>query len=187
MNAPVAPLREISVSRYGAVFVVTLGLLSLCVGNVAAQRQGFIAGLGGGLGFQSLEPPGRAETHVGLAGDLKLGSQIGRSWQVYFRQMLLWSLPGVRYPWFTSLTGIGTSYKFPGTCVLATGSVGFAWFGWNDDGWGSNAWGPGFSAGLGCEVSPHFILDLDVMPARVDNSQRDNLLIVRFGISVLSH
>ncbi len=32
-------------SRYGAVLVLAFGLLSTGVGNVVAQRQGFIAGL----------------------------------------------------------------------------------------------------------------------------------------------
>jgi len=100
-------------SRYGAALVLAFGLLSTCVGDVGAQRQGFIAGAGVGPGWQLLDLPSPQDTHFGLSIDLKLGSQIGRSWQVYFRQWVLRSVSGERYPWFTSMTGIGASYEFP--------------------------------------------------------------------------
>lgn len=124
-------------SDYGAVPVVAFGLLSADVGNTVAQRQGFIAGLGLGPGWQFGMSSMPSDTHVGLSIDFKLGSQIGRSWQVYYRQSVLRSLSEQRYPWFAGLAGIGASYSFPGTCGSATGTVGVASFFWNDDGWGN--------------------------------------------------
>nr|NIM49105.1 hypothetical protein [Gemmatimonadales bacterium] len=70
-------------SRPVLLFGLVLGLSVLVAGDAAAQREGFIAGIGTGPGFTAQDVDRDVGSRLGLATDLKVGAMLSESVQLY--------------------------------------------------------------------------------------------------------
>ena len=155
-----------------ATIVATLALAG--AGDLFAQRRGFIFGFGLGAGVTSSTQGGGAEW--GLATDLKIGSQVSKSVQVYYLGRTNWTaeIPGI--------SALGVTYVLPSAPVHISGGLGLATL------WDFNYQGPsvgfGVTGGVGWEFADRWLLDFAVTNG---GPSHNRLWSARAGISILSH
>jgi hypothetical protein len=158
-----------------AIIVATLALA--CASDLFAQRHGFIFGFGLGAGVTSSTQAEGAGW--GLATDLKIGSQVSKSVQVYYLGRTNWTseAPGI--------SALGVTYVLPTAPVHLSGGLGLATFLPIGIETSSTAeLGFGLTGGVGWEFADLWLLDF----ALTYGAPGDNhLFTARAGISILSH
>ncbi len=163
-----------------AVTALVLSLSFVGVGELQAQRSGFIIGFGIGAGLTSVKG---GDTRGAVATDFKIGAQVNPSVQVYYLG---------RSNWFDAnnlviagISAVGVTY-LPSPKVQLSGGLGL--FHWTDSGSlgeGSIAFASfGLTGGVGYEFADLWLLDAAVTYGKPDGV---SVWELRAGISILSH
>ena len=161
--------------RTMVVATIVAALALACASDLFAQRKGFIIGFGLGAGVTSSTQGEGAGW--GLATDLKIGSQVSKSVQVYYLGRTNWTseAPGI--------SALGVTYVLPSAPVHISGGLGFA------TSWDSNYQGPflgfGLTGGVGWEFADRWLLDMAVTYGAPKDAS--TWFAARAGISILSH
>jgi hypothetical protein len=165
-----------------ATIVATLALVS--ASDLFAQRRGFIFGFGLGPGVTSETQGGRKWSEWGLATDLKIGAQVGKSVQVYYLGRTNWVTPSDLVA--AGISALGVTYVLPTAPVHISGGLGLATFVpvCLSDCTATEAYGFALTGGIGWEFADLWLLDF----ALTYGAPGDNhLFTARAGISILSH
>ena len=165
-----------------AVTALVLSLSFVGVGELQAQRSGFIIGFGIGAGISAVSG---GETRGAFATDFKIGAQTSPSLQVYYLGRTNWfsssgsdlvvagiSAAGVTYlpsPKVQLSGGLGLFHLTDGA-ILGEGSIAFTSF--------------GLTGGVGYEFADLWLLDAAVTYGKPDGV---SVWELRAGISILSH
>lgn len=166
--------------RRTAVTALVLSLSFVGVGELQAQRSGFIIGFGIGAGLTSVSG---GDAKWGGATDFKIGAQVSPSLQVYYLG---------RSNWFDAsgslviagISAVGVTYVLPSAPVHLSGGVGV--FSWTTiySGGAETVGSFGLTGGVGYEFADLWILDGAVTYGKPDGV---SVWEVRAGISILSH
>jgi opacity protein-like surface antigen len=161
--------------RLALLVGIVLGLAISTANDVAAQRSGFIIGIGAGPGFTT----GDVSSKVGVATDFKIGAMLGESLQLYYaaKSNLLFLDRGVEA---TGVSGLGASYVLPSGFNI-NGVTGLATW-WDFDGGTSN--GFGFGAGVGYEFTDKWVFNLG---GTLGIFEGDKVFNIAATLSFLSH
>ena len=170
--------------RIMAMTALVLSLSFVGVGELQAQRSGFIIGFGIGAGLTSVADAG---TRGGVATDFKIGAQVNPSLQVYYLGRSNWfTLGGSSNLVITGISAVGATY-LPSPKVQLSGGVGvFTWtefFGVQEFGAETLA-GFGLTGGVGYEFADLWLLDVAVTHGWLEGV---GVFEARAGISILSH
>ena len=164
-----------------AVSALVLSLSFVGVGELQAQRSGFIIGFGIGAGLTSVTG---GDTRGAVATDFKIGAQVNPSVQVYYLGRSNWfSSSGGSDVIIAGISAAGVTY-LPSPKVQLSGGLGF--FHWtvvdtsDPDAFGSF----GVTGGVGYEFADLWLLD-----AAATYGQPNGVSVweLRAGISILSH
>jgi hypothetical protein len=178
--------------RTTAAIALVLCLSLVGVGEVSAQRSGFIIGLGIGPGVTSsasgpLSSTGGSrerETKMGFATDFKIGAQVGTSTLVYYSNKAVFMGDEDNEVEIAGVMGLGLTYVLPSAPVHLSSSVGVSTYSeldWSDDYTEVEA-GLGLTAGVGYEFADLWIVDFGVA-----FGSKFSVLQVKLGINILSH
>ncbi len=167
-----------------ALTALVLSLSFVAVGELQAQRSGFIIGFGIGAGLTSVSDGG---TRGGVATDIKIGAQVNPSLQVYYLGRSNWfTLGGSSNLVIAGISAVGVTY-LPSPKVQLSGGVGvFSWtefFGVQEFGAETLA-GFGLTGGVGYEFADLWLLDVAVTYGWPEGV---GVFEARAGISILSH
>ena len=168
-----------------ALTALVLSLSFVGVGELQAQRSGFIIGFGIGAGLTSVSDGG---TRGGVATDIKIGAQVNPSLQVYYLGRSNWfTLGGSSNLVIAGISAVGVTY-LPSPKVQLSGGVGvFSWTEFyvvTDDVGAETFAGVGLTGGAGYEFADLWILDAAVTYGKPDGV---SVWELRAGISILSH
>jgi len=161
-----------------AVTALVLSLSLVGVGDLLAQRSGFIVGFGIGAGMSAVSGE---DTRWGAATDFKIGAQVNPSVQVYYLGRTNWlGLSGGSDFVIAGISAVGVTY-LPSPKVQLSGGLGlFHWIEWPEDGFVS----VGLTGGVGTELADLWLLDAAVTYGKPDGV---SVWEIRAGISILSH
>ena len=168
--------------RIMAVTALVLSLSFAGVGDLLAQRSGFIIGFGIGAGISSVSG---GETRGAFATDFKIGAQVNPCLQVYYLGRSNWFKPsGGSYVIVAGISALGVTYVLPSAPVHLSGGAGlFHWTEFNFEG-GDGFISFGLTGGVGYEFADLWLLDAAVTYGKPDGV---SVWELRAGISILSH
>jgi len=153
------------------------------VGELQAQRSGFIIGFGIGAGLSAVSG---GDTRVAGATDFKIGAQTSPSLQVYYLGRTNWFTEGGggNSLIIAGLSAAGVTY-LPSPKVQLSGGLGL--FHWTNTGGNGSTiafTSFGVTGGFGYEFADLWLLDLAVTYGKPDGV---SVWQMRAGISILSH
>ena len=168
--------------RIMAVTALVLSLSFVGVGNLLAQRSGFIIGFGIGAGLTSISG---GDTKWGVATDFKIGAQVNPSVQVYYLGRSNWFDAGNLV--IAGISAVGVTYVLPSGPVHLSGGVGV--FSWSEFYVGEAVGAEtsasfGLTGGVGYEFADLWLLDAAVTYGKPNGV---SVWELRAGISILSH
>lgn len=161
--------------------VATVLLLLLALTDVAvAQRKGFIIGGGIGPGTRF----GDVSTEIGGTTDFRIGAMVGRSVQLYYRNMVTFTDSEAGYDFEGSgVGGLGVTYQMP-SAFRINGLVGLATIaGFSGD--VSTDTGFGAGVGVGYEFAKYWVINLDGSWGLIGGD--NHMFNVALTINVLSY
>ncbi len=162
-----------------AVTALVLSLSFVGVGELQAQRSGFIIGFGLGAGITAVSG---GDSRGAVATDFKIGAQVNPSLQIYYLGRSNWSDASGNLV-IAGISAAGVTY-LPSPKVQLSGGVGvFSWTVISSGGSGTSS-GFGLTGGVGYEFTDLWLLD-----AAVTYGKPGGLSVweLRAGISILSH
>ena len=166
--------------RRVAVTALVLSLSFVGVGELQAQRSGFIIGFGIGAGLTSVKG---GDTKGAVATDFKIGAQVNPSVQVYYLGRINWlGLSGGSDLGISGISAVGVTY-LPSPKVQLSGGLGlFHWIEYDLEGDRSSSFG--LTGGVGYEFADLWLLDAAVTYGKPNDV---SVWELRAGISILSH
>jgi len=168
--------------RIMAMTALVLSLSSVSVGDLLAQRSGFIIGFGIGAGISAVSG---GDTRGAVATDFKIGAQVNPSLQVYYLGRTNWFTEGGGSDNLVvaGLSAVGVTY-LPSPKVQLSGGMGF--FHWTEVNieYGEAFGSFGLTGGFGYEFADLWLLDLAVTYGKPGGV---SVWEMRAGISILSH
>ena len=178
--------------RIMAVTALVLSLSFVGVGELQAQRSGFIIGFGIGAGITAVSDGG--DTRGAVATDFKIGAQVNPSVQIYYLFRSNWFSPeGSTNLIVAGISALGVTY-LPSPKVQLSGGLGL--YQWTElhlspGGCCVEFYSAsrtlrsfGLTGGVGYEFTDHWLLDVAVTYGKPDGV---SVWELRAGISVLSH
>ena len=161
-----------------AVTALVLSLSFVGVGELQAQRSGFIIGFGIGAGLTSVKG---GDTRGAVATDFKIGAQVNPSLQVYYLGRSNWFDTGNLV--IAGISAAGVTY-LPSPKVQLSGGLGF--FHWTvvDTSYPEAFGSFGVTGGVGYEFADLWLLDAAVTYGKPNDV---SVWELRAGISILSH
>ncbi len=165
-----------------AVTALVLSLSFVGVGELQAQRSGFIIGFGIGAGISAVSD---GETRGAFATDFKIGAQVSQSVQVYYLGRTNWFRTSDSDLVAAGISAIGVTYVLPSAPVQLSGGLGLAtWIEFD----GPAFSGLGLTGGVGWEFADLWLLDFALTYGRPSTTERHvDMFLARVGISILSH
>ena len=165
-----------------AVTALVLSLSFVGVGELQAQRSGFIIGFGIGAGISAVSD---GETRGAFATEFKIGAQVNPTLQVYYLGRTNWFSVGMGSDnlVIAGISAAGVTY-LPSPKVQLSGGLGF--FHWTvvDTSYPEAFGSFGVTGGVGYEFADLWLLDAAVTYGKPNDV---SVWELRAGISILSH
>ena len=176
-------------------FILSAAVFAVTASPAAAQRDGFVIGVGLGVGvnsftssFEGVSASSERENKTGVSTDLRLGGQLNPNLLLYYRNTVVFHGDELVDLVASGISGIGATYMPDDSPLHFMALVGIAAFTAISDGESDGETGFGASAGVGYEFSDRWIVDAGVVVGRPgDDGLTINMTQFKVGINFLSH